>query len=127
MSDNILFLGRKDHLAASAHEILIAAKMRNKQIHKHGILLREHVFLEIGEPFGEYYGIAVGIVWTIILLGTSRRVEQSQIEYLFGMSIKCQLAKTSVSLRTVSMQAKRIKCRNILIKSFVHILQGTFL
>jgi hypothetical protein len=95
----------------------------NQHVHELGILARIHPFLEIGEPFGEYYGIAVGIVWTIILLGTSRRVEQSQIEYLFGMSIKCQLAKTSVSLRTVSMQAERVKCRNILIKSFIHILQ----
>ena len=106
-----------------AHEIGIASEVINQYGHEPGILVREHLFLEVGEPFGKYHGLVVGIVRTILLLGASRGVEQSQIESLSGMLAECQLAKTGVGLRTVVVQAEGIARRNVLANFFVHILR----
>lgn len=121
--DNLLLFGRKKGVSPTAHEIGIASEVANQYVHELGILVGEHLFLEVGEPFGKYHGLVVGIVRTILLLGAPRGVEQSQIESLSGMLAECQLAEAGVGLRTVVVQAEGIGRRNVLVNFFVHILR----
>ena len=78
--DNLLLFGWEEDIAPSALEIGVAPEVAHEYGHELVILCRVHAFLKIGEAFGKYHGLTVGIVGAVGLLGASRGVEQMQVQ-----------------------------------------------
>ena len=124
--DDLLFIGWKKDVTASAHEIGIATEVENQSVHELGILVGVHPLLEVGEPFGKYHGLVVGVVRTVILLSAFRGINQSQIHPQFCLTAECQLTEAGLCLRTVSVQTEGIVCRNVVI-NLLHITKFVFI
>lgn len=90
--DNLLLFGWEDNLTSSAHEVLVAPEVADKQGHELVILVGIHPALEVHEAFGKSYGLVAHIVWAICLLAALGGVDELQKRAQLLMSLIGQLS-----------------------------------
>lgn len=93
VEDKLLLVGGQEAGTAAALKVGVAGEMGDAEVHELGILLWEHLLLEVGESAGEGYGDVAAEVRTTVVLGAVGWVEEAQQWLLLELRCVCKLVK----------------------------------